>query len=115
VGTVLELIGQRTTLCFFIGRVQAVLVPLTTVAGGVACWGVTVAADSSSSLFFPRFWERSVGVLSVGAAFAVVGVGGGRRLMRLEGTGLGVVERGGGARSICAGAAEVCCGMFPKA
>ena len=54
-------------------------------------------------------------MFSEGAAFAVVGVGAGGRLTRLEGTGLGVVERGAGARSICAEVAEVCCGMFPKA
>lgn len=116
---ILRLNRQRTTRCFFVGRGLVPFVPITTVAGGVACLrfccGVTLVTDSSSSLFFPRFWERSVGVCSGGTGFVVTGVGTGGRPTRLEGAGLGVVVRVPRGRSACAGVGDVCCGKLPRA
>ena len=61
---------------------------------------MTVVVDSSNSLFFPRFWGKSVEVRSGGAMFGVVVTGTGKRPARLEGIGLGVVVRGPGIRSV---------------
>ena len=108
---------RRTTRCFFIGRGLVPFIPVTTEAGGVAgllfCSGEVAATDSSNSLFFPRFWERSAELCSVGPVLmAVVGICG--RPVVLKGTGLGVVVRGPGARSVCAGVAEIGCGKLPE-
>jgi len=45
---------------------------------------------------------------------AVAGVGIGGRLTRFGGGGLGVVVRVPGVRSVCAGAADVCCAKLPE-
>jgi len=45
----------------------------------------------------------------------VAGVGIGGRPTKLEGVGFGVVVRGPGARSVCAGVTDVCCGKLPEA
>ena len=51
---------------------------------------------------------------SGGTEFVMTGVGIGGRPTRLEGAGLGVVVRVPGARSVCAGVEEVCCGKLPE-
>jgi hypothetical protein len=55
-----------------------------------------------------------VGVCSGVVGFAASGAGIGGRPMRLERAGLGVVVRVPGARSVCADAADVCCGKLTK-